>query len=544
MPEEEMMLRKSSSWLCLLLIVALFAQVTGAQDDSFNLTIMHTNDEHSWHAPQNDGNGGSALMAAVVKQIRAEGGNTLLLDGGDRFTGTLFHTVHKGEDAAQIMNLMGYDAMTLGNHEFDGNKDNPEILENFVNALEFPVVSANITFPAASSLAEKVKPYVVLELGEDKVAVIGLTTPETVVLSTPGKDLVFENDLVTVTLNAVDEITDQGVNKIILLTHIGLDAAMVLAPELRGIDVFVDGHSHTLLGNAYTAAADRYPIPVEDSEGNTIHYVQAGEKSIYLGRLNVTFDADGVVTAASGDSILLSRYITPDPEMAALVAELQEPVTMLAEQPINATTDVLLVGERTVCRVEECNLGNLIADAMRAETGAQIAIMNGGGIRASIEPGDITLGEVLQVQPFGNTIATFEAKGLDIVAALENGVSQLRIEAGKVIRAGAAGRFPQVSGLRYSWDPNLEPGNRVQSVEVLAEDGSYREIDPEATYTVVTNNFVRQGGDGYSMFNDNALNPYDFGRVDYEVLVDYLAANSPITAAVEGRITIVNAEVE
>lgn len=538
------MLRKSSLWVCLLLVAALFAQAVVAQDDTFSLTIMHTNDEHSWHAPQNDGNGGSAIMAAVVKQIRAEGGNTLLLDGGDRFTGTLFHTVHKGADAAQIMNLMGYDAMTLGNHEFDGNKENPEILENFVNGLEFPVVTANVTFPAASSLAEKVKPYTVLDVGDQKIGVIGLITPETVVLSTPGADIVFENDLVAVTLKAVDELTEQGVNKIILLTHIGLDAAMVLAPELRGIDVFVDGHSHTLLGNAYTAAADRYPIAVEDSEGNTIQYVQAGEKSIYLGRLNVTFDAEGVVTAASGDAILLSRYITPDPEMAALVAELQEPVTALAEQPINATTDVLLVGERTVCRVEECNLGNVIADAMRAETGAQIAIMNGGGIRASIEPGEITLGEVLQVQPFGNTIATFEAKGVDIIAALENGVSRLTLDAGKVVRAGAAGRFPQVSGLRFSWDPNLEPGNRVVSVEVQAEDGSFSEIDPDATYTVVTNNFVRQGGDGYAMFNDNAVNPYDYGRVDYEALVDYLAANSPIKAEVEGRITIVNAEVE
>lgn len=538
------MLRKSSLWFCLLLIVALLAQAVGAQDDTFSLTIIHTNDEHSWHAAQNNGDGGSAIMAAVVKQIRAEGGNTLLLDGGDRFTGTLFHTVHKGQDAVQIMNLLGYDAMTLGNHEFDGNKDNPEILENFVNGLEFPVVTANVTFPAASSLADKVKPYTVLEVGDQKIGVIGLVTPETVVLSTPGPDIVFENDLVAVTLKAVDELTEQGVNKIILLTHIGLDAAMVLAPELRGIDVFVDGHSHTLLSNIYTAGADRYPIPVEDSESNTIQYVQAGEKSIYLGRLNVTFDADGVVTAASGDPILLSRYITPDAEMAALVAELQEPVNALAEQPINATTDVLLVGERTVCRVEECNLGNVIADAMRAETGAQIAIMNGGGIRASIEPGDITLGEVLQVQPFGNTIATFEAKGVDIVAALENGVSRLTVEAGKVIRAGAQGRFPQVSGLRFSWDPNLEPGNRVQSVEVQAEDGSFSEIDPDATYTVVTNNFVRQGGDGYSMFNDNALNPYDYGRVDYEALVDYLAANSPITAEVEGRITILNAEVE
>jgi 5'-nucleotidase / UDP-sugar diphosphatase len=537
------MVRKNSLLLCILLVAALLVSSVSAQDDTFSLTIMHTNDEHSWHAPQS-GNGGSALLAAVVKQIRAEGGNSLLIDGGDRFTGTLFHTVHRGQDAVQIMNLLGYDAMTLGNHEFDGNKDNPEILEDFVEGVEFPVVTANVAFPPGSPLADGVKPYVILEVGDQQIGIIGLVTPETEILSTPGADIVFNNDLAGITNGIVAELTEQGVNKIILLTHIGIDAAMELAPQISGIDVFVDGHSHTLLSNAYTAGADSYPIRVADADGNDILYVQAGEKSLYLGRLDVTFDAEGVVTASSGDTIALSRYITPDEEMAALVSVLEEPVTALQEQPINATTDVALVGDRTVCRIEECNLGNVIADAMRAETGAQIAIMNGGGIRAGIEAGDITLGEVMTVQPFGNTIATFEIKGVEIIAALENGVSQIRVEAGLVIRAGGAGRFPQVSGLRFSFDPNLEPGNRVQSVEVLGEDGTYSEIDLEATYRVVTNNFVRQGGDGYSMFNENAINPYDFGRVDYEALSDYLTDNSPITAETEGRITIVNAEVE
>ncbi|MEO8609634.1 MAG: 5'-nucleotidase C-terminal domain-containing protein [Chloroflexota bacterium] len=538
------MLRKSSLWLCMLLVIGLFASVVYAQDDTFKLTIMHTNDEHSWHAPQSNGNGGAALLASVVKQIRAEGGNTLLLDAGDRFTGTLFHSVHKGQDSVQIMNMLGYDAMTLGNHEFDGNKDNPEILESFVAGLKFPVVSANITFPAASPLAQAVKPYTVLDVNGQKVGVIGLTTPEAEILSTPGKDIVFHDNLAEITNKAVEDLTAQGVNKIILLTHIGIDAAMELAPQLHGVDVFVDGHSHTLLSNANAGAAGKYPILVADADGKNIQYVQAGEKSIYLGRLDVTFDADGNVTAAAGDTILLSRYITPDADMQTLVTTLQEPVKALEEQPINATTDVVLVGEREVCRIEECNMGDVIADAMRAETGAQIAIMNGGGIRSSIEAGDITLGEVLQVQPFGNTIATFKAKGVDIVAALENGVSLIKVDAGKVVRAGGAGRFPQVSGLTFSFDPNLEPGNRIQSVQVMGADGKFSDIDLEATYSVVTNNFVRQGGDGYTMFNDNAIDPYDFGRVDYEALRDYLAANSPIKTETDGRVTIVNAEVE
>ncbi|MFN8449328.1 MAG: 5'-nucleotidase C-terminal domain-containing protein [Anaerolineae bacterium] len=195
--------------------------------------------------------------------------------------------------------------------------------------------------------------------------------------------------------------------------------------------------------------------------------------------------------------------------------------------------------------MQECNLGNLITDAMRAETGAQIAITNGGGIRSNVPVGEatpadtalaapmqVTLGDVLTVFPFGNLVSTFQLDGADVIAALENGVSQ--VEAG-------AGRFPQVSGIRYSWDGSKDPGSRIISVEVLGQDGSYSPIDPAATYTIASNDFMRRGGDGYTVFNDNAIDPYDFGKPLDQVLADYIANNSPIAPAVEGRITRVDA---
>jgi 5'-nucleotidase len=203
------------------------------------------------------------------------------------------------------------------------------------------------------------------------------------------------------------------------------------------------------------------------------------------------------------------------------------------------------VGDRAVCRVAECNLGNLATDAMRAATHAQIAITNGGGIRSSVpvgeptpedltltEPLQVTLGDVLTVFPFGNLTATFSLKGSDVIAALENGVSQ--VEAG-------AGRFPQVSGLHFTWDGSKEPGSRIVSVEVEGAHGDYEPIDPNATYTVASNDFMRRGGDGYSVFNDNAIDPYDFGTPLDQVLKDYIAAHSPIAPVVEGRITRVDA---
>lgn len=530
------MLKKVLLLAALALVIVLPA---AAQDETFSVTILHTNDTHSHHEPGANGNGGAARQAAVVDQVRAEGGNVVLLDGGDRFTGTLFHQQYRGSDSARIMNAIAYDAMTLGNHEFD---DGDDVLAAFVDAVEFPVVTANVDFSESAVLAGKIPPYTVLEVGGQQIGIIGLVTPDTPSISSPGDELVFNADLVGVTQAMVDELTAAGVNKIILVTHIGLDADMEVAAGVTGLDVIVGGHSHTLLGNAYVASAGEYPVIVENPNGEPVYIVQAGEHDMYLGRLDVTFDAEGVVTAAAGDTILLSRYITPDPEVEALVTELAGPIEELRATEIGANAEVFLVGDRLVCRVEECLLGDLITDALRAETGAQIAITNGGGIRADIDEGAITLGEVLTVLPFGNVTATFEISGADIVAALEHGVSRVTVENGTVVRTGASGGFPQVSGLRFTFDPTQEAGSRIVSVEVEGADGTFAAIDPAATYSVATNNFTRQGGDGYTMFAENAINPYDFGKTLDQVLAEYLAELAVVEPAVEGRITIVNAE--
>ncbi|MBZ0298481.1 MAG: 5'-nucleotidase C-terminal domain-containing protein [Anaerolineae bacterium] len=533
------MLRKISLFVSVLLLAVLWMPVA-AQDDTYALTIMHTNDVHAEHEPNSDGNGGAAREATVVKQIRDEVENSLLLDGGDRFTGTLFHIQWKGQDSAQIMNMIGYDAMTLGNHEFD-NGD--EVLAAFVDALNFPVVTADVDFSQSPVLAGKVQPYVVLEVGGQQIGIIGLVVPETEILSSPGPELVFSHDLVGVTQQMVDELTAQGVDKIILLTHIGIEADTMVAQSVSGVDVVVGGHSHTLLSNAYTGAYGEYPLVLESASGEPVLVVQASTKTLYLGRLDVEFDASGVLSSWNGDTILLSRYIPADPDVSDLVAGLAEPIAEMRTRPVGEAS-VYLTGDRSVCRVEECNLGNLIADAMRADSGAQIAMMNGGGIRADIDEGEITLGEVLTVQPFQNLLSTFSLKGSDVIAALENGVSQIQLDAnGNVQREGAAGRFLQVSGLRYTADPTLEPGSRIVSVEVMNDAGEYEPIDPDTIYTAVSLNFMRTGGDGFSVLNDNAIDPYDFGDLDFEVTLNYIEAHNPVSAEVEGRITYVNAEV-
>ena len=522
-------MRKIFALLVIVLLVAGLIPQAGAQEEeTFALTIMHTNDQHANHDPLASGNGGAAREMTVVNQIRSAAENTLLLDAGDRFTGTLYHQQYFGQDNAQVMNLLGYNAMTFGNHEFDNGNG---VLGLFIDALDFPVVNTNIDFSASTDLAGKVQPYTILEVGGQQIGVTGLITPEVPIISSPGPELVFGDDLVGSAQAAVDEMIALGVNKIILVTHIGITADVALIPQLSGVDIVVGGHSHTLIANLYAGGADVYPVELTSASGEPVVYVTAKSYNEYLGQLNVEFDANGVLTAWGGDVILLSQYITPDPAMANLLTALAEPIEELRATVIGAAS-VRLVGDREVCRVEECNMGNLITDAVRESTGAQIVFENGGGIRASIEAGDVTLGGVLTVLPFGNLVSTFELKGSDVWAALENGVSQVE---------DGAGRFPQVSGLRYTWDGTLAAGSRIIGVDVLdPATGEYVPLDLEAIYTCAANDFMRRGGDGYTMFAENAINPYDYGTPLDVVVADYITANSPVAPEVEGRITRVD----
>ncbi len=520
--------------IAVLVLVVLLVGVAGAQDDSFELTIMHTNDVHGHHEPQRNGDGGAARQATVVNQIRAEVDNHLLLDGGDRFTGTLFHVQYRGQDSVQIMNAIGYDAMALGNHEFD---DGSEVLAAFVKGLNFPALSANTDFSEDPLLAGLIEPSVILEVGGEQIGIIGLTTPETEILAKPSEHLVFHYDLINVTQDQVDMLTAEGVDKIVLLTHIGYGADLEVAQGVSGVDVVVGGHTNTFLSNTYSGALGEYPTVVESASGEPVLVVQASTKTVYLGRLDVEFDGDGLVSDWDGDAILLSRYISPDPDISDLIAGLAEPIAELRAQPVGETAMALTGTSPRLCRIEECLLGNVISDAVLEDTGVDIVFQNGGGIRADIDEGEVTLGEVLTVLPFGNLISTFELSGADVLAVLENSVSRIELdENNNPLVDGASGRFMQVAGLRYTFDATQEVGSRIVSADVM-QNGEYVALDAEAIYSVATNDFVRAGGDGYSVLAENAINPYDQGRPLDQVVADYIAANSPISAMLEGRIT-------
>jgi 5'-nucleotidase len=240
--------------------------------------------------------------------------------------------------------------------------------------------------------------------------------------------------------------------------------------------------------------------------------VQAYAYGKYLGELNVTFNDAGEIIETVGEPIVLDGGVVEDDSTKARISELAAPLDEIRNKVV-ASSGGLINGDRATCRIEECTMGNLIADAMLARVASQgisIAFANSGGIRASIDEGEVTMGEVLSVLPFQNTLSTFEARGQVIIDALENGVSQVE---------GVAGRFPQVAGLTFKWDPTIAP-NEGRIVEVLVTGIP---IDPNAIYGVVTNNFVRNGGDGFSMFATEAMNAYDFGPDLADVLAEYMA---------------------
>lgn len=529
--------------LIMLLAFVISAVPAVAQEGgNFDLTILHTNDVHA-RVDQFDGSGntcdeeeaaanecvgGAARVKAAADAVRSEVANSILVDAGDQFQGTLFFNQYQGGEAQEMMNLLGYDAMTIGNHEFDSG---PGTLGSFLRGINFPAVSANMDVSAEPELAGLIQPYAVLDVNGEKVGVVGVTTVETGILSSPGPNVVF-NDAAASVQAAVDELTGQGINKIVVLSHLGYLADQDLAKAVTGVDVIVGGHSHTVLSNTAEDASGPYPTVVDASDGAPVLVVSNGSYARTLGRLNVSFDADGVVTNFSGDPIALDSSITQDETVQARVDALAAPVDSLKSQVIGSAA-VDLDGERTTCRFGECTMGNLITDAMRWKTqgeGVQLAITNGGGIRASIAAGDVTVGDVLTVLPFGNLISTFELTGEQVVEALENGVSRAENPDNE-----GTGRFPQVSGLSYVWDPASPVGSRIKAVDVMNEDGTYQQIDLTATYKVASNDFMRGGGDGYEVFV-NAANAYDFGPSLDEAVQDYIAQNSPVEAVLEQRI--------
>lgn len=477
-----------------------------ATSSTKKITLFHTNDTHSRIEATAEGIG-FAKMSALIKNYKESTPNSLILDAGDTFHGQPIANLVRGESIVDIMNAVGYNAMAAGNHDF--NYGYQRLIELSKRA-KFPVLSANTKKTDGSRILE---PYVIKEVDGVKLGIFGLTTPETAYKTHPNnvEGLTF-TDPAEEAKKIVSELKGK-VDAIIALTHLGIDESSIdtskkVAAAVPEIDVIIDGHSHTTLNTGLLV-------------GNVL-IAQTGEYLKNLGRVDLTFE-NGKLTGKTSSLITkktADEDKTPgDQAVLDIIANVKKEQDKVLQE-IVGSSKVDLVGEREVVRKGESNLGNLIADAMLSETGADVSITNGGGIRASIKAGSITKGQIVTVLPFGNYIQTKKVKGSDIKAALELGLSAY---------PESLGGFPHVGGMTVSFDPSHPKGSRVTSIHVKGYP-----IDLGASYLLATNDFMAAGGDQYTMFKAYPLEN-DFASLE-EALITYMRKSGGVEAKVEGRI--------
>ena len=509
---------------------ALLNAEINAQESRFSLRILHTNDHHAHLEPVKFGDrllGGIARRRTLVDQIRTESKNNqeplLLLDAGDIFQGTLYFNQYLGQADLDFYNALAYDAGTIGNHEFDRGQ---QVLADFIAKAKFPIISANIDIAPESPLYGKIRPWQILDIQGEKIGIFGLTTPDTAILSSVGDGVKF-TDPIAAARDSVSALKQQGINKIVALTHIGFENDVVLAQKVPDIDIIIGGHSHTPVGNIPNA---NHPYPLVEKNGTKepVLVVTDWEWGKYLGDLSVSFDRKGKLIAWAGKPHALDASIKPNQEFADKLKAYAAPIEALRQKIIGKSL-VALDGDRIKMRTSETSLGNLIADAILAKTKGdrvQVVLINAGGIRNSFPLGDITMGNVLEALPFGNTITRVELTGKQLKEALESGVSMAEKE---------EGRFPQVAGIRFVWDVKLPAGKRVTKIEVKDASGNFQLLNPKEIYRIATNNFLASGGDGYRTFAEGK-NLLETGYLLSDAIAEYISANSPVQPKIENRI--------
>lgn len=500
--------RLFSTVLALLMVAGLALPAAAASGEQ-TLVIVHTNDVHA----RVDG---EAFVSTYVKERKKAGENVLLLSAGDVLHGQNLATLSQGKAVVDIMNATGYDAATTGNHEYNyGIKRLIELKKDMnYNLLVANLVTKGTNKPVFT-------PYVIKDVGGIKVGIFGLATPETATKTNPKNVEGYEFlKPVPVAKQMTKELKEKGADVIIALSHLGVDEETLkderstAIADIEGIDIVVDGHSHTEMP---TGKKGKYATIVQTGEylnnfGVAELKINSKGVSSISAKLVKTPKLEEGKTSASGN-------LQPDANVLKIINDVKAANEKITSQVIGQTP-VKLVGEREIVRSQESNLGNLLADAMIAATGADVAITNGGGIRESIEAGKITKGDVLTVLPFGNYIVTLNVKGSVIQKALEHGLDTT---------PEPAGHYSQIGGMKVEFDSSKPAGKRIVSVTL----NNGKALDQQKTYTLATNDFMAVGGDEYDMFK-GAPGFMVYGSLD-DALIDYLSKGANIEKVSMGR---------
>lgn len=473
------------------------------------LTILHMNDLHGHILPYVDKSvledqpvSGAAYFAAMIAQERSKNPEgTLLLAAGDMFQGTPISNVFRGQSVIEIMNTLKFDAMALGNHEFDWGRD---ALEQLRSAANFPFLAANVVTKGGEPLSG-IKPYVLLTRRGVGIAVIGVTTTETGYTTNPAtvSDLVFR-DPAEVLPSLIQKVRSEGAQLVIVLSHLGLDADEQLAGQVSGIDVIVGGHSHTAVIT---------PVKIND----TI-IVQAKCYGDYLGVLELQIDETTQKIANYSKANVLRTVVagpqaTADAGIAEIVDRYNDQIRTEFGKVIGSSAVDLQRRD-----FAESNIGNLITDAMREATGADIAFQNGGGIRSDLPAGEITVEKLYTLLPFDNQLVIMDLKGSQVLVLLEES-------------ADKHSKMLQISGMSVEYDLTRPAGSRVVQASVQGKP-----LQPDSIYRVATNDFLAAGGDQFMPFEEGRNLSY--GDALRDIVGVYLQKHSPVQPAIEQRIVL------
>lgn len=473
------------------------------------LVLLHTNDMHArvvgvkandtmcsfGDREGHDCFGGFDRIYTQVQAERTRHQNVLLLDAGDQFQGTMFHLLYHGLASARFMNRIGYDAMAVGNHEFDNG---PGILAEFIKEMKFPLLSANIDVSKSVELKGKIKPYVIMNKNGLRIGLVGYTTEDTAYLSSPGPNVKFLRVIESVK-KAVADLKRAKADVIIAISHAGLKKDIEVARSVDGIAAIVCGHTNSLLSNNQKNADGPSPLVVRSPAHHPVLLVSAYAYGKFLGKLWFSFDARGIPLAWQGEPIMLDHKVARDAAIGRDIEKLYQPILDFEKQKVGAVP-VDIDGQ--VCRFEECIFGNLIADSMlefARKFGVQIAFMNGGGIRASIPKGPVNQAQLKDVLPFEKTLVLLKVKGSVVRQIIEHGVAFVDDR-----KNDNTGRFLQVAGLKYSFDPRKPRGKRVIDIAVIdASTNKTVPLDLTKIYGVATNNYLVEGGDNFTFFAES-----------------------------------------
>ena len=561
----------------------------------YRLAILHINDHHS-NLDESDASlrlrtgsddtrasvtvklGGFPRVATAITELAARHEHVLKLHAGDAITGTLYYTLSEGEADAALMNRVCFDAMAVGNHELDSGDAG---LQTFIDHLwsapdcRTPVLSANLAPRAGSPLgSDSVRPSVVVERGGERIGIVGLTTAaktQNASRPDPGTRLLDEADSAQ---REIDRLRDQGIDKIVLLSHLGYAQDQAIAAQLSGVDVIVGGDSHSLLGDDSLktfglSPAGAYPTAARNKDGDAVCVVQAWQYSAVVGELDVLFDGQGEVKSCAGQPHILIgstlgklagdalaaaradlasqpalRVTEPDAAASAVLADYASQVKAFGAEPVAVAQQNLCLrrvpGTRrdpSRSKLDGCNLDphviahggdvqQLVAEAFLRQGqrfgGADLSLQNGGGVRVDLAAGTVTVGHIYTVLPFKNTLVALTLTGAEVRATLEDAMQS--------VVAGNTGSYPYAGALRWQVDLRQPLGQRIGALEHRNAQGQWVALDEAATYRMITNDFIAAGQDGYTTLGTLGADRREETFLAYaDAFLQYARQNPPLT---------------